>query len=56
LIWGVNSLGYSQLVELKDQSKAGGAAAAAWAIQQSLTSQGADGGDGSQRAPSRTKP
>jgi protease YdgD len=56
LIWGVNSLGYSQLVELKDQSKAGGAAAAAWAIQQSLASQGADGGDGSQRAPSRTKP
>lgn len=56
LIWGVNSLGYSQLVELKDQSKAGGAAAAAWAIGQSLASQGTDGGDGRQRAPLRTNP
>ena len=56
LIWGVNSLGYSPLVELKDQSKAGGAAAAAWAIQQSLASQGSDGSDGRQRVPSRTNP
>jgi protease YdgD len=56
LIWGVNSLGYSQLVELKDQSKAGGAAAAAWAIGQSLATPGADGGDGRQRAPLRTNP
>jgi protease YdgD len=42
LIIGVNSLGYSTLVELKDQSKEGGAAAAAWAIKQTLASQGAD--------------
>jgi protease YdgD len=45
LIIGVNSLGYSTLVELKDQSKEGSAAAAAWAIKQSLASQGADGGE-----------
>jgi hypothetical protein len=56
LIWGVNSLGYSQLVELKDQSKAGGAAAAAWAIAQSQASRGADSGDGTNRAPLRTNP
>jgi hypothetical protein len=42
LIIGVNSLGYSTLVELNDPSKEGGAAAAAWAIKQSLASQGAD--------------
>jgi protease YdgD len=40
LIIGINSLGYSPLVELKDQSKEGSAAAAAWAIKQSLVSQG----------------
>ena len=45
LIIGVNSLGYSTLVELKDQSKEGSAAAAAWAIKQSLASQGADGAE-----------
>jgi hypothetical protein len=33
-------LGYSKLVELEDQAKEGGAAAAAWAIKQSLASQG----------------
>jgi protease YdgD len=43
LIIGVTVLGYSKLVELKDQSKEGGAAAAAWAIQQSLGSQGGNG-------------
>jgi len=56
LIWGVNSLGFSPLVELKDQAKGGSAAAAAWAIQQSLASQGSDGGDGRQRAPMRSNP
>ena len=45
LIIGVNSLGYSRLVELKDQSKEGSAAAAAWAIKQSLASQGPDGAE-----------
>jgi protease YdgD len=40
LIIGVNTLGYGKLEELKDQSKEGGAAAAAWAIKQSLASQG----------------
>jgi V8-like Glu-specific endopeptidase len=45
LIIGVNSLGYSKLVELKDQSKEGSAAAAAWAIKQSLASQGVDGAE-----------
>ena len=56
LIWGVNSLGFSPLVELKDQAKGGSVAAAAWAIQQSLASQGSDGGDGRQRAPMRSNP
>jgi protease YdgD len=42
LIIGVNSLGYSPLVELKDQSKEGGAAVAAWAIKLSLAAQGAN--------------
>jgi hypothetical protein len=32
-ILGTNSLGYSALVELSDQSKEGTAAAAAWAIK-----------------------
>jgi protease YdgD len=40
LIIGVIALGYSKLEELKDQSKEGSAAAAAWAIKQSLASQG----------------
>ena len=40
LIIGVITLGYGKLEELKDQSKEGGAAAAAWAIKQSLASQG----------------
>jgi protease YdgD len=40
LIVGVTTLGYSKLEELKDQSKEGGAAAAAWAIKQTLDSQG----------------
>ena len=45
LIIGVNPLGYSKLVELKDQSKEGSAAAAAWAIKQSLAAKGTDGAE-----------
>jgi protease YdgD len=41
VIIGVITLGFGKLEELKDQSKEGGGAAAAWAIKQSLASQGA---------------
>jgi protease YdgD len=40
LIIGVITLGHDKLEELKDQSMEGGAASAAWAIKQSLASQG----------------
>ena len=40
LIIGVITLGFSKIEELKDQSKEGGVAVAAWAIKQSLASQG----------------